>query len=684
MSALGRLAVLLSLDSAEFTSGLSDAQRQALVSMRRIEEATEAARERFAALTSAVALTGGAAFLAYAKAVNNGIDALNDFSDATGSSIENASALEDIAFRTGTSFETVGKAVIKFNDILSGARADSPAAKVFEQLGLSVEQLKRLDPAEALRQTAVALSSFADDSDKARAIQELFGKSVREVAPFLKDLSEKTQLNGTVTTAAALEAEKFNKQLFELQKNALDASRNLVGPLVEGLNAVSKQFKEGAREGDGFFTTLLKQVELFRIFSGKDFVIQSYESLRKEIDLVNGALESGNLSETRRQALLQKRVELQQRLSQILSSTAGGGRSAGVGGELPVKSLVIPDKPGSTKTTKPDNTAEKQAEELARLIDSLNAKSSGFDSGFYKSFDLLNDALDRGKLSITEFNRLQSQLINQQPAMVAAQKAQAEAVAAYAKPYEDERAAIEAWQKTKAAIDAKASASAEAYIQSLQLEASMIGMNSSERAKANAVRALESLRISESSDEYAKYLKQIQDALNVQEQTQKAQREFESMSNSITQALRGNGDAVKQLVDQMINEFLRLQIVEPILKSIMGGAGGGIGGGLGGLGSSIGGFLGGLLSFEGGGHTGNGPRSGGLDGKGGYLAMIHPKEQINDLTQGGGQGGTVVININNTIGSVASQEDVVRGMSVVRQQIRGDMGRSVRFGGALA
>jgi tape measure domain-containing protein len=36
-------------------------------------------------------------------------------------------------------------------------------------------------------------------------------------------------------------------------------------------------------------------------------------------------------------------------------------------------------------------------------------------------------------------------------------------------------------------------------------------------------------------------------------------------------------------------------------------------------------------SFAGGGYTGNGPRSGGLDGQGGFMAMVHPQEQVIDL-----------------------------------------------------
>jgi tape measure domain-containing protein len=59
-------------------------------------------------------------------------------------------------------------------------------------------------------------------------------------------------------------------------------------------------------------------------------------------------------------------------------------------------------------------------------------------------------------------------------------------------------------------------------------------------------------------------------------------------------------------------------------------------------------------SFAGGGYTGNGPRTGGVDGKGGFPAILHPRERVIDLAAGGvmaGGGGSVAmqpaqININ--------------------------------------
>jgi len=53
-----------------------------------------------------------------------------------------------------------------------------------------------------------------------------------------------------------------------------------------------------------------------------------------------------------------------------------------------------------------------------------------------------------------------------------------------------------------------------------------------------------------------------------------------------------------------------------------------------------------VASFEGGGITFNGARSGGLDGKGGRMAMVHPNEKITDLEKGGGSGQPVNISFN--------------------------------------
>lgn len=53
-----------------------------------------------------------------------------------------------------------------------------------------------------------------------------------------------------------------------------------------------------------------------------------------------------------------------------------------------------------------------------------------------------------------------------------------------------------------------------------------------------------------------------------------------------------------------------------------------------------------LASFEGGGITFSGARSGGLDGKGGKMAVVHPNEKITDLEKGGSTGQPVQVSFS--------------------------------------
>ena len=53
-----------------------------------------------------------------------------------------------------------------------------------------------------------------------------------------------------------------------------------------------------------------------------------------------------------------------------------------------------------------------------------------------------------------------------------------------------------------------------------------------------------------------------------------------------------------------------------------------------------------LASFEGGGHVGGRSRSGGMDNKGGVLAMLHPNESVIDHTKGQSGGITIINNID--------------------------------------
>jgi len=151
---------------------------------------------------------------------------------------------------------------------------------------------------------------------------------------------------------------------------------------------------------------------------------------------------------------------------------------------------------------------------------------------------------------------------------------------------------------------------------------------------------------------------QIEGALELTQAMQDQISVFDTMDSAMESGFMSMVDGTKTVEDSfrdmaksVVAELYRVYV----LQKMIGGLGVGSGAGTGILGG-IQGALGlpnipssSLDSYEGGGYTGSGPRSGGMDGRGGYLAMLHPRETVVDHTKAGsssGGGVTVVQNFN--------------------------------------
>ena len=123
----------------------------------------------------------------------------------------------------------------------------------------------------------------------------------------------------------------------------------------------------------------------------------------------------------------------------------------------------------------------------------------------------------------------------------------------------------------------------------------------------------------------------------------------QSFENAFMSAVDGSqsvGDAFRNMAREIIKELFRIFVVKKIT-----------------------GFITGAIenaftipnvaapSFAGGGYTGSGPRSGGVDGKGGFNAILHPNETVIDHTKGQ-SGGQVVV--NQTINVSTGVQQTVR------------------------
>lgn len=110
-------------------------------------------------------------------------------------------------------------------------------------------------------------------------------------------------------------------------------------------------------------------------------------------------------------------------------------------------------------------------------------------------------------------------------------------------------------------------------------------------------------------------------------------------------------DAFKDMARDIIKELYRVLVVQRLVNSIAGAIGFMAGPATGNTGTL------GLPSFDGGGWTGSGARAGGIDGKGGYPAIIHPREQVVDTTKGASTG-SINITQNITFGSGVSRAEI--------------------------
>ena len=148
-----------------------------------------------------------------------------------------------------------------------------------------------------------------------------------------------------------------------------------------------------------------------------------------------------------------------------------------------------------------------------------------------------------------------------------------------------------------------------------------------------------------------------------------AQTLASSMDTALTSMIDGTKsvkEAFKDMARDIVKHLVKVLVVQQMINNI----GGIMSGSSNSFISSIGGGLESYGSMDGGGYTGDGSRSGGLDGKGGFMMMMHPKETVIDHTKpnsGSGGGDTYVTNNHYSI-SANTSEDTKRLVTQTIQQ----------------
>jgi len=111
--------------------------------------------------------------------------------NTTGASVEALQVFQYAAKQSSVSTEAMGSALIKLNRAIATAVKGGKPAKeiteVFRAAGVSIADLRKLNPEEVFLRVASAVANMSNQTNKAAVVSKLFGKAGAELLPVLNE-----------------------------------------------------------------------------------------------------------------------------------------------------------------------------------------------------------------------------------------------------------------------------------------------------------------------------------------------------------------------------------------------------------------------------------------------------------------------------------------------------------------
>lgn len=245
---VGALRASLSLDTAAFEDG----------SKKAISHADKLARNINRSLKTIGVGAAVQQIISAFKSVIDHADRMQEVSQRLGVPIRELEGLSLIAKTTGTSFETLTGGVGRLAKAMQQAlaRPTSEAARAFQALGISLDEISRASPSEALVMLANRFQNTADGSRKLAASLTLLGRSAgSELIPLLNQggteiqrfIGLAEQLGITVDQKTAVAADRFNDNIIILQASLQGIVTQLVSHMLPTLDRLVQKWADTAQ-----------------------------------------------------------------------------------------------------------------------------------------------------------------------------------------------------------------------------------------------------------------------------------------------------------------------------------------------------------------------------------------------------------------------------------------------------
>lgn len=380
--------------------------------MRDVEGASNSLRNSLAGIGVGLSLGGLAAF------VKSGIDAadeLGKLSQKVGVTVESLSALQYAAKLSDVSTEQLSTGLRQLAKNAADTAAGTGDAKdAFEALGIAVTGagggLKSTET--LLLDVAERFAGIEDGAGKTALAMRIFGKAGAELIPLLNGgragfeelRREAERLGIVISTKTAAAAEKFNDDLTRLGAASDRLKFTLADSVLPTLQKFVDELLEGQKIAGGFAEALflLGTINPFRSLGG------NIQSVTKELEELTAARERYTKSNADTSGIdqsidtLKKRLEFLKFQQRQVALAAGGGDTPGERARMGAAGsgrLAAPGLPGKEKTAKESefSKAIKQLEQEALKVQELTRFEetlAGIEQGRY------------GKLSEAQRNRL--------------------------------------------------------------------------------------------------------------------------------------------------------------------------------------------------------------------------------------------------------------------------------------
>jgi hypothetical protein len=595
-----------------------------------------------------------AGVVAFAKGAIDAADNMRDLSQKTGVSVENLSRFQQAAEKSGTTIEGVGNAMVKLSRGMAAAAetGEGPAAEALQTLGISA-----VDAAGKLRSTDQVMlevsdrfQQMPDGAQKAALAVQLFGKAGAEMIPVLNEGRQAIEgLAATMSTEFANKADAYNDSLAATKAVFGQIGMEIANQLLPYLSSAVDWI---AKVGIGF----------------RDYIVANKEPIRQTVETIGSIAKAigpwiigigGVIVVYKALIDVLKGVAVAQAVIAALQGPGGWIKLAAAvavtGGSILGLNAAL--KSTQTETNNAEVEARKLAESLNRgkteaegiapPIDNAKAKQEAFNAAVEQSnasYRLMNATIDATAQAIQRAGSLRDAELNANIAVNNAAKSILEYKLGQARTDAEK---IPILLRIKEIELENARLQKEALDDQIRQETILVDLK---RQKA-----WQDLRSAQAALDTAAAMKQETARLQEQVSLMKvaansADNEYRMQQKIAAEKSRGaeaTYNAQRQVIGFGMNELRNQAANMPTGRTFNGApvlADG-----------RTGMRVNGVLTYAGGGYTGNAARSGGLDGQGGFMAMLHPRETVIDHAKTSSGGG--VPNITIQTGQVLQMPD---------------------------